>query len=91
MHDSDDWTMTTGDYQAAKDELERAIEKYYAVCKPGVYVSDWILIANQLTIASERRNETVISHLVRTGQAWPTTLGMMVAVHDRVRYSSGAD
>lgn len=76
--------------EKAKEDLETALRTFYETVEPGVYLSDWVLIGHKLSTELERNNQSSVSVLVRTGQPFPMTRGLLDVVLTAERRSDWA-
>lgn len=83
---------TDEEHQAAKDDLGRAVARYWSLIEPGVYAGEWALVAHVQSPELEQANMARVCVTVPTGQSFPLTRGMLdVALeqHREVHYQSG--
>jgi len=68
-------------FEEAKAELDRAITKCLKILnnddQPNMYIDGWVLISHKRTPELEQQNTSAVGYLHPTGQAWPTTVGML--------------
>ncbi|QDZ15792.1 hypothetical protein [Humibacter ginsenosidimutans] len=62
---------------AAKQTLEAAIAAYVETMEPGAYVESFVLLTHKLTTELEQNGQTMVGVLVKTGQSWVMTRGLL--------------
>lgn len=72
-------------WETAKDRLVAAIKDFYGTVEPDVYVDDWALVVHKDSIALTQENQSVVSLLVPSGQAFHRTTGLLTHAIDSAR------
>lgn len=77
---------------AAKRTLEAAITAYCETVEPGTYVESFVVVTHKLTTELEQNGQTMVSVLVKTGQSWVMTRGLLdIALEQEHHSQSGED